>query len=560
MNTNTSIFKLLLRMGGSAKTKDGCQKGIFQKRCSKFFFFKELEKTLSGFNESDNGVTSVTVQASLKTPSSSKKSGKGGEAEKEGHGDPNDLLGHNANLNTEEVSNRVVATLEKGINVVELFLISKGEVYEKKLERRNVASNEPWEAGKKVGKTGKVLSHDFNVYGDLEKEAEVGKGSPLKEISLEDDVKEALSNSGGKGRSVGEIFFGLEKKESKLLRENREENFQEGFEREVSTTNGLKDKYLELTKKVDGSEKMDARSSDKDRVQIHLEDGKAFSGFGKFNGVFDDSEGLSFRALEESRSLGKISGGDVPEVLKDSSLSMLGQGKEGKEEDGKAFSGFGKFNGVFDDSEGLSFRALEESRSLGGRESSLTSLSEHVGNDGLGVGGATGTGMDSDMFESFKNSDSNFGGGTQLPKDGSLFSPKAELDRAFTDFLRRFELHLKDGKREAVVELHPPELGKVRFSVEVYDDRINARFWLPSTEVKNLFESNLQQLQSFFRNQGYYFEASFFYRDSGRESQGYQKSSASPKRSTLNIQNMDEESSIVLPEGVAMEGMLDIFV
>ncbi len=132
-------------------------------------------------------------------------------------------------------------------------------------------------------------------------------------------------------------------------------------------------------------------------------------------------------------------------------------------------------------------------------------------------------------------------------------------------FLKKLEFNLKEGKREATVELHPPELGKVKFSITLHDGKATARFWLPSPEVKALFENNMHHLHFFFKEQGYSLEASLFYsggmgNGEGKEEGGLREPGFSKKRGVFGVDNADpiSEGEMLYSAETAREGLLNI--
>ncbi len=171
----------------------------------------------------------------------------------------------------------------------------------------------------------------------------------------------------------------------------------------------------------------------------------------------------------------------------------------------------------------------------------------------------------------YNNGEGKENGSEGLPKGENVISGGKLKDQSAVggettvrSFLKKLEFNLKEGKREATVELHPPELGKVKFSITLHDGKATARFWLPSPEVKALFENNMHHLHSFFKEQGYSLEASFFYSggmgSGGEREERLGESSFSKKRSFLVVDEGDSlsEGEMLCSTEVAKEGLLNI--
>lgn len=61
--------------------------------------------------------------------------------------------------------------------------------------------------------------------------------------------------------------------------------------------------------------------------------------------------------------------------------------------------------------------------------------------------------------------------------------------------------HIRVNKREAVIQLDPPELGKIHIALHVDGDKLHARILTEGQEAKNLLEQHIQELRQSLQNQ-----------------------------------------------------------
>jgi flagellar hook-length control protein FliK len=83
----------------------------------------------------------------------------------------------------------------------------------------------------------------------------------------------------------------------------------------------------------------------------------------------------------------------------------------------------------------------------------------------------------------------------QSADDGSSQTWRPLIDRLAGDMVG----HLRLGKQEAVLQLDPPELGKVKVSVRIEEGKLHAHIIADSNGAKDLIESHLPELQQALR-------------------------------------------------------------
>lgn len=502
MTTRVSIFKLLLRMGESSNTREGCHRGARRINLKREEFLKEFEKAKLKGSSIFNGDNISGFLAGIGLPN--------------------------------QVKGQLLASALEG----ELLEKMEAPIMFKDPERigsRKDAGGEELKKGSepKFGVGKEVL---FNGLGELklgareelESESISWEGLNKTILSVKEEVKpESLKEIKPQGIDV-EIIGDKHLKGSRgaEMGFNRAE---EGVSLKKEEDNNLVKQFpVKLERVIRKARDLEA-SSDLRREDFLQEK--------------ENVSGLKEEVLMRSSKPHDLSSSEVKRP--DSALENEGiKGKEFVQERYKDTYPELKANVVNDKFE------LKEAKGEG-----VEPLSKGFEWESLKFLDNPQVGLSKDGYEGF--SDGGLDGGLTSGEKGS-FNLKSEFDGTFTDFLKKFEISVREGKKEAVIELQPPELGKVKFSIEVYDDRVSARFWLSSPEVKGLFESNIQQLQTLFREQGYLFEASFFYKEDGGEGKGNRSELKEALKGSFKLSEEDEESLILIRDSAAMEGLLNI--
>ncbi len=518
MKLKTSFFNMLLRMGAKAEVKEGCRSKVVKRaRSSSERFSSELKKAQEKAKLGELWVSSPNLSlfnASVIVPQ-----------------------------RVERVDNLCKATDLPKENLSPK--ISGGQSFEKlDVEGKKLPLRERASLGEGKG--------DING-------AKIEKGPPLEVRSISKGEAFPLDGPGGNNSRLKFNHSEASKKfvQGEVVTEMREVgDFSESQEKPKV---GEWKSELSLSDQPKPSPSI-AKVKEEGAKSIALDDGGKLNLFRKLERVkgtlLSYGSEIQERILETPREAGRGEG-KLPPSLKD-----LSHGSEIWEDRSKQ---------RLDQDPKLSFDLRKDVPNLVGREyriqediqvkpefegdlslkvEKLFELPQGDGNGSSLVGDGGGEDFDQSLTFEFKGA----------LEEGSL-SEFPKLSDTFGDFLKKFELNLKDGKREAVVELYPPELGKVKFEIEVQGDKITARFWLPSQEVKSLFENNLQQLQSLFRSQGYLFEADFFLGgELNHRGGGYSEPGSSEAAKEINslVNAPESETSQFLGVRGVMEDGLDI--
>lgn len=505
MKAKVSLFKLILRMGESSNTREGCRRGIKGVDLKKGSFLKELKEAKLKNTFSSNEVSSglVVVEQLLKQLQEGSSSPDGGFLEAEG-------------LQATNLCKNFGAPI-----LPKQSLKIKGDE-DKDKPSKDEDGFKPYTNG--VGNT------RFNLFPDklisrFDEEVEIRLSDKRDLHNLKSEFRKAYHFLEGENR----LFDNSEKAEIKL--DEAEEIISSGVEKSFNVEGHPLFKGKEHSREMKG-----VGVFLNSKLEVKPQEG---------NVNLDSREGISERNL--TLNLGHAS--DAFEVKKAFSLF---NGKEDGAMSNNEENISLKVEKVYPDFEEGAIKDRIEFR--GTKSETIEFLSKGSEEDFKLLNNSQG-GLSKDGYSSFANGD--FKEEMVFVKERSFNLPEG-LEGTFTDFLKKFEVSIRDGKREAFIELQPPELGKVKFSIEVQDDKVSARFWLPSPEVKNLFENNIQQLQALFRGQGYLFEASFFCGGEEEKREEFRNELKEPRRNLLKIGEEDEEPLIPLRQAGAMEGLLDI--
>ncbi|MCS7234197.1 MAG: flagellar hook-length control protein FliK [Synergistetes bacterium] len=514
MKNGVSLFKLLLRMGESSRTRDGCRKEIRDSNFKRESFLKELERAkLKSPIEGEIALSSsecieLLMQADGLKFKPLKVNGPLNELQiidsERKQASEFDVI------NDTKVSERSIR-----LEDAKLSLLFKGKFELPKTYEDLMTAPESESEHYVNGENGKQELKEENLGIEL-----LFKNKPELKLFEESRERQNFSNETVK---VGRF---LEKeintsKEALFLKEK------EVFENE----NFLFSKGEELVKGLKNT-----KPSPDLKQQVKLQEGSYDPSLNKNDLRERPRVAVNYASstfeIEKKESPLSVEDGKNASRIKEVSMAKL-------EEAHFSFrDGFSK--------EGSELKVIKGENSSFSSDGFEKSDVKVLGSFHTDLSGNGHEGFSGELFE-----------GDLASERENPLSLKGELESTFTDFLKKFEVNLKEGKKEALIELHPPELGKVRFSVEVQDDRISARFWLPSPEIKTLFESNVQQLQALFREQGYTFEVFFFSGESGSEGKGKKREVSQSHGTLLGIEEDKEElgfSSQVL----AREGLLNI--